>query len=78
MAKDLTAEDIARETYLFKYNMESGIIGTLLTLFIGVPLLILLQIILGQSSGTSLTSSRPHSEIPLNPEYDPLNPPYIE
>ena len=78
MTKDLTAEDIGRETYLFKYNMESGAIGALLTLFIGVPLLIILQIISGQSSGTSATSSRPHSEIPLNPEYDPLNPPYIE
>jgi len=41
MAKDLTAEDIARETYLFKYNMESGAISAIATLIIVVPFLIL-------------------------------------
>ena len=43
MAKDLTAEDIARETYLFKYNMENGpgVIASILLLIVLVPYLIL-------------------------------------
>lgn len=45
MANDLTAEDIARETYLFKYNMENGAIGAILTLVIGVPLLLILSLL---------------------------------
>lgn len=72
--KPLKSYDIGKDVYLFKYNMDSNIIVTLLTLIIGFPILLLLAIF--QSSPEETREN--YYVTQYDPDYDPLNPPYTK